>query len=326
MLNRSFLLPLIYLLSESQIRFDSSNIARFRKKIMEKSKIVTMFLKQAMIFVVGACMVTNCFSQNNEVIHLWPGKVPGEDSMKHPARLYHDTSRRVIRITDITDPIITVYTPHGKHKTGAGIIVCPGGGNKYLAINIEGEEVAKWLNQLGITAFVLQYRVPLKQTGALQDIQRAIRLIRSNAAKWKLEVNKIGVMGFSAGGNLSARAGTSFNKVTYTPIDAVDSLSCRPDFALLLYPGSMASGLDHKLIPELTVPKNTPPMFLFVANDDAVGVPLSFAYALHDAKVPMELHVVPKGGHGYGLRKGNSAAEAWPKLAEQWMKQLLLIK
>jgi len=261
-------------------------------------------------------------SINNEVIHLWPGKVPGEDSTKHPPRLYHDTSRGVVRITDITDPVITVYTPMGKQKTNVGMIVCPGGGNKYLAVNIEGEEVAAWLNQKGITAFVLQYRVPLKQKGALQDIQRSLRLIRSNAAKWKLDVNKIGVIGFSAGGILSARAGTSFKTITYPPIDAIDSLSCRPDFALLIYPGSLATGADHKLIPDLIVDKNTPPMFLFVANDDTIGLPLSFAYALHDAMIPMELHVYPKGGHGYGLRMGNPAAEAWPVLAEQWMKQM----
>jgi acetyl esterase/lipase len=150
-----------------------------------------------------------------------------------------------------------------------------------------------------------------------------MRLIRNNAAKWDLDKNKIGVMGFSAGGNLSARAGTSFNKITYPPVDAVDSLSCRPDFALLIYPGSLASGTDHKLIPELAIDKNTPPMFLFVANDDPVGLPLSFAYALHDAKISIELHVVPKGGHGYGLRKGNPAAEVWPILAEKWLKQII---
>ncbi|MEO6914257.1 MAG: alpha/beta hydrolase [Chitinophagaceae bacterium] len=271
-------------------------------------------------------MAQQCFSQSNEVIHLWPGKVPGEDGLKHAAKIYPDTSNGVIRLTDVTDPIITVYNAAGKKNNDAGVIVCAGGGNKYLAINLEGEEVAKWLNQLGITAFVLQYRVPHKQQGALQDIQRAIRLIRSDASKWKLDTHKIGVMGFSAGGILAAHAGTSFDKITYPPMDAIDSLSPRPDFALLIYPGSLASGPDHKLAPDLKIDKDTPPMFLFVANDDPIGVPLSFAYALHDARVPMELHVYPKGGHGYGLRKGNPAAEVWPSLATQWMKQEGIIK
>lgn len=283
-------------------------------------------MKHPVIFILFVLIISNCFSQSNEIIHLWPGKVPGEDSLKHSARLYHDTSRGVVRITDITDPIITVYLPKSKQNTNAGIIVCPGGGYKYLAINIEGEEVAKWLNEIGITAFVLQYRVPLKQQGALQDIQRAMRLIRSNASKWKLDKAKIGVIGFSAGGNLAARAGTSYTKVTYSPIDKIDSLPCRPDFAMLIYPGSLTTGKEHTLIPELAVDKNTPPMFLFGTNDDKIGLPLSFAYALHDAKVPLELHVYPKGGHGYGLRKGNPAAEAWPVLAEKWMKQIFEAK
>ena len=104
-------------------------------------------MKHPVIFILFVLIISNCFSQSNEVIHLWPGKVPGEDSLKHPARLYHDTSRRVVRITDITDPVITVYLPKSKQNTNAGIIVCPGGGYKYLAINIEGEEVAKWLNE-----------------------------------------------------------------------------------------------------------------------------------------------------------------------------------
>lgn len=276
--------------------------------------------------IILLAMTQQCFSQSSELIHLWPGKVPGEDGLKQAAKLYPDTSNGVVRLTDVTDPVITVYKPASKQNIDAGVIVCAGGGNKYLAINLEGEEVAKWLNQLGITAFVLQYRVPQKQKGALQDIQRAIRLIRSDASKWKLDTHKIGVIGFSAGGNLAARSGTSFDKITYSPVDAIDSLSSRPDFAMLIYPGSLASGPDHKLIPDLKVEKDTPPMFLFVANDDPVGVPLSFAYALHDAKISMELHVYPKGGHGYGLRKGNPAAEAWPSLAAQWMKHLGIMK
>ncbi|MEO5997145.1 MAG: alpha/beta hydrolase [Chitinophagaceae bacterium] len=273
---------------------------------------VIIFLLYINIFLCGN-------ARQNEIIHLWPGDVPGEDSAKHPARPYPDTRGNVIRITDINDPLVTLFVPKGKKNTGAAVIVCPGGGNKYLALNIEGDEVAAWLNELGIAAFVLQYRVPMKQKGALQDIQRAIRILRSNAAQWKLDTNKIGVMGFSAGGNLAGRATVSFNTTTYPPVDATDSLSCRPDFGILIYPGSLSSGPEHILKPEFAVDKNTPPIFLFVANDDGIGLPLSFGYALHDAKIPMELHVYPKGGHGYGLRKGNPAAEAWPPLAEKWM-------
>lgn len=271
-------------------------------------------------------LMTKCFSQNNEVIHLWKNIVPGSDSAKHPARVYPDTRGNVIRLTDITDPIVTVYPSKNIQQTNAGVIISPGGGNKYLAMNLEGTEIAAWLNKIGITAFVLQYRVPYQQKGSLQDIQRAIRLIRSKAKEWNIDTNKIGVIGFSAGGNLAARAATNFNNRTYAPEDKIDSLSCRPDFALLIYPGSLSKGSDHKLIPQLPVEKDDPPMFLFVANDDPIGLPLSFGYALHEAKVPMELHVYPKGGHGYGLRKGNPAAEAWPKLAENWLHTVLKTK
>jgi acetyl esterase/lipase len=280
---------------------------------MKKFKVL------AILFLITA----KCFSQENEVIKLWPGPVPGEQEVKHPANPAPTAKNGIKLITDITDPLITVYTPASGANPGIGIIISPGGGNKYLSVYTEGEDVAKWFAARGFTAFVLQYRVPDKRAGALQDIQRAIRLVRSNAAKWKLDVHKIGVMGFSAGGNLSARAGTEFKQKTYGAVDKADSLSCRPDFGVLIYPGGMATGPEHKLIPELTVDKNSSPMFLFVANDDPVGVPLSFAYALHDAKVPLEMHVVPTGGHGFGLYRGNGVAWEWPELAENWIKQLL---
>lgn len=269
---------------------------------------------------------TYCFSQKEEVLHLWKNKVPGEDSVKHTARVYPDDRGNVVRLTDITDPSLTVFLSKNIAQTNAGIIVCPGGGNKYLAWNSEGTEVTQWLNDIGITAFVLQYRVPNKQNGALQDIQRALRLIRSNAGRWNINPDNIGVLGFSAGGNLAARAATNFKNPTYSPQDKADSLSCRPDYAMLLYPGSLSKGPDHQLIPQLPVENTDPPVFIFVTNDDPIGLPLSFGYALHEAKVPLELHVYPKGGHGYGLRKGNHAAETWPKLAEAWLKNILKIK
>jgi len=274
----------------------------------------------AILFLLA---VTKCFSQGNEVIKLWPGLVPGEQEVKHPAKPAPTAKNGIKLITDVTDPLITIYTPSPGANVGIGIIICPGGGNKYLSVYTEGEDVAKWFVARGFTTFVLQYRVPDKRAGALQDIQRAIRLVRGNAAKWKLDTHKIGVIGFSAGGNLSARAGTEFKQKTYEAVDKADSLSCRPDFGMLIYPGGMATGPEHKLIPELTVDKNSSPMFLFVANDDPVGVPLSFAYALHDAKVPLEMHVVPTGGHGFGLYRGNGVAWEWPELAVNWINQLL---
>jgi acetyl esterase/lipase len=277
------------------------------------------------LIIIICCFIVDQAIAQSTIIKLWPGSVPGETLPKHPPEL-RDTLKRITRITNITDPDLIVYQPVTGKNLHAAVIISPGGGNKYLAIDIEGKEIAAWLSKLGYTAFILEYRVPLKQVGELQDIQRALSIIRSRSAEWKLDKNKIGVIGFSAGGNLSARAATAFKKRTYVAIDQLDSASCRPDFALLIYPGSLATGAQHTLIPELTVDRDTPPMFLFVAADDPVGMPLSMGYALKDAKVPFELHVYPEGKHGYGLRKGNPAAEAWPPLAEQWLNKYIINK
>jgi len=188
----------------------------------------------------------------------------------------------------------------------------------------EGTEIAEWLAKQGFTAFVLQYRVPKKQEGALMDIQRAIRLIRKDANIYGLKSNKLGVIGFSAGGSLSARAATHDAKKSYSPIDKTDSLSCRPDFVLLIYPAYLDQGTNRTLTPELIVNQNTPPMFIFATADDThSNSALVMTKALRDAKVPVEMHLLAKGGHGYGLRSGNNAGEIWPKLAETWLKNII---
>ena len=262
------------------------------------------------------------FSQTNEIIHLWPGQVPGEKEAKHPPVQTDNTSGNVLRISDITDPAMVVF-PAGNENNGASVIVCPGGGYNYLAIDKEGFEIAEWLNKLGFTAFVLQYRVPKKQEGALQDVQRAIRIVRSRAEKWNLDPDKLGIMGFSAGGSLSARASTMYDTETYPPIDATDELSARPDFTLLIYPAYLDRGENRSLTPELTVNENTPATFIFQTADDRLANgSLVYAGALRDAGVSVELHLLPEGGHGYGMRPGITAAETWPVLAEKWLRNL----
>jgi acetyl esterase/lipase len=274
-------------------------------------------MKKLIIALTFMMCLTNAYSQT--IIKLWPGAVPGETEPKHPAVL-RDTLKKVTRITDITDPLLTFYKPSSGTNKHTGIIVSAGGGNKYLAIDLEGTEVAQWLSKLGYTAFVLQYRVPNKQKGAEQDIQRAVRIVRSQAKTYGLDTAKIGVMGFSAGGNLSARGCTMYTQHLYTPVDKTDSLSARPSFGLLIYPGSLMNNTDHQLIPELKVDKNTPTIFIAVASDDQYAIPFPLAAALRENKIPFEMHVFPKGGHGYGLRKGNPAAETWPGLAEKWLE------
>ena len=267
------------------------------------------------------------YAQTRNTIHLWAGKVPGENEEKHEPIQTSNTRGNVIRLTDVTNPAVIVFEPDVSVNNGAGVIVCPGGGYKILAIDKEGYEVAEWLNKLGFTAFVLQYRVPDKQEEALFDIQRAIRVIRSKAPAWDLNTNKLGVLGFSAGGSLSARASTRYAVDTYAKMDSIDSISCRPDFAVLIYSSYLDDGENRSLTPELLVDNNTPPMFIFGTSDDRFGNgSLVMAAALRDNEVPVEVHLLQEGGHGYGMRPGNIAAETWPLLAEDWLNKVVINK
>ncbi|MCX6326722.1 MAG: alpha/beta hydrolase [Bacteroidia bacterium] len=264
------------------------------------------------------------FSQKKDIIYLWPGKVPGETKEKQAPAI--DTARKdnVQRYNEVTNPAIEVWLPDPKINNGAGVIICPGGGYRKLAYDKEGTEIAAWLNKLGFAAFVLQYRIPDKKEGALQDVQRALRIVKNNSQKWNIDPEKTGVMGFSAGGSLSARASTLFNKRTYSPVDKADSLSCRPSFAMLIYPAYLDQGTNLTLTPELQLSKDVPPMYIFQTADDQFGnSALVMAGALRDAKLSVELHILPTGGHGYGLRPGKSAPDTWPLLAEKWLRDIL---
>ena len=261
-------------------------------------------------------------AQTRDTIYLWNNKVPGEEEAKHMPVQTNNTKGNVIRLTDITNPALVVFEPEKQNNSGVGIIICPGGGYNILAIDKEGYEIAEWLNNIGFTAFVLQYRVPNKQQGALNDIQRAIRIIRSNSLKYNLNPEKIGVLGFSAGGSLCARAATGFTNDTYEKLDSIDTLSSRPNFAMLIYPAYLDKGANRSITPELKITKETPPFFIFGTTDDTYGnSSLVMTTALRDNKIPVELHLLPKGGHGYGLRPGNKAAETWPNLAKIWLEE-----
>ena len=263
-------------------------------------------------------------SQNKELMNLWPGKVPGELKEKQPPVVAVSENDKILRYSEVTNPAIEVYLPDPANKNGSAVIVCPGGGYQILAYDLEGTEIAAWLNKLGYTAFVLQYRIPEKKDGALQDAQRAIRLIRDNSKKWNIDPERTGIMGFSAGGSLSARTSILFNKKTYPPVDKADSLSCRPSFTMLIYPAYLDQGPNYTLTPELELGKDVPPFFIFQTADDPYGnSALVMAGALRNAKLPVELHLLPEGGHGYGLRTGKVAGETWPILAEKWLRSIL---
>ena len=281
-------------------------------------------MKNLFVFILLLFLTINSYSQNNSLIYLWPGKVPGELKEKQLPATDTSKNNNVLRYSEVTNPAIEVFLPDPAINKGSGIIICPGGGYKILAYDKEGTEIAARLNKLGFAAFVLQYRIPDKKEGALQDVQRAMRIVRSVSKEWNIDPEKIGVMGFSAGGSLSARASTLFNKSTYSAVDKTDSLSCRPSFTLLIYPAYLDQGPDLSLTPELQLGKEVPPMFIFQTADDNYGnSALVMATALRNAKLPFELHMLAKGGHGYGLRPGNVAAEVWPSLAEKWLGSVI---
>jgi acetyl esterase/lipase len=280
-------------------------------------------MKKITTIILMVCSFT-AFSQKHDLIYLWPGKVPGELKEKQSPSIEASRNDNVIRFSEVTNPAIEVYLPDRSVNNGSAIIVCPGGGYRILAYDKEGTEIASWLNKLGFAAFVLQYRIPDKKEGALQDVQRAMRIVRSVANRWNIDPGKIGVMGFSAGGSLSARASTLFNKSTYSAVDKTDSLSCRPSFTLLIYPAYLDQGPDLSLTPELQLSKEVPPTFIFqTADDDYGNSSIVMAAALRNAKLPFEFHMLAKGGHGYGLRSGIDAAEVWPLLAEKWLRSVI---
>jgi len=260
-----------------------------------------------------------------ETIQLWPKGHLGETGK--PAYIVMPSEGdNITRLTDVIDPSITVYKPAVTQAPTAAVLVCPGGGYNILAIDLEGTEIAEWLNSNGITAVVLRYRVPDNRSGAFEDAQRAMSLIRYRATDWNIDPERVGIIGFSAGANLAARLSTNFQVRSYDPLDEIDQLSCRPNFAMLIYPYLLAK--DGKLADNLPVGSDTPRTILVHAQDDWVKAESSILYylALKQANVSSELHVFPSGGHGYGLRPSEHAVSGWPKLCEVWLQKTGVIK
>ncbi|HLY79709.1 MAG TPA: alpha/beta hydrolase [Caulobacteraceae bacterium] len=282
---------------------------------------------------------------------IWPGKAPDQPAVSKPESVHNEATdasagsvRNWTAVTDVSQPTITVYAPQGRN-TGVAAVVFPGGGYQVLAIDLEGTEICDWLTSRGVTCVLLKYRVPdsgptwkehqryyPKVQTALQDAQRALGLVRQHAAQWQVDPHKVGVIGFSAGGHLVAAVSTHFAQRTYAPVDAADALSCRPDFAIAIYPGHLwahededpatRNDTDLGLRPDIQVRPDTPPTFLLQAeNDDEDGVQQSLAYyvALQKAGVPTEMHLYAQGGHAFGLRTPALPIGHWPALVEQWL-------
>jgi acetyl esterase/lipase len=314
--------------------------------IMEITKMKKQITR--MMIVLLTVFAVSMFAQE-KVIKLWPDGVPNS-KVSETYKEEMDTTGSWPRISKVTEPRIDYYpAPVGK-ANGTAVVVCPGGGYGILAIGHEGVKIAEWLNSLGISAFVLKYRLPSdeimndKKVGPLQDVQQAIRIVRRNAKEWDINPNKIGVMGFSAGGHLASTASTHYNDKVY---DVTDETSARPDFSLLIYPViSMDAAITHmgsrenllgknasqelvdKYSNELQVTKDTPPAFLVHSLDDnVVPVQNSFNYvlALKKNNVSGELHIYEKGGHGYGLGKTGGTKSSWPEACVKWLKVMRMM-
>ena len=262
-------------------------------------------------------------------LDLWPAAPPGEKG-EFPAEKMTEQKgpvRPIKVIANVTKPALTVFRPAKDKDTHAAVLVCPGGGYNILAWDHEGTEVAEWLNSLGVTAVVLKYRVPRRKDqpfhlAPLMDAQRAMSLVRSKAKEWDLDPKKIGILGFSAGGHLAAATATNFDKRAYEPIDYIDKVSSRPDFAVLIYPAYLVEKGKDTLNPEIRVTKETPPTFFAHAGDDGVSPENSalMYLALKRAGVPSELHIYRSGGHGFGLRPNGNPATSWPARCEEWLR------
>ena len=314
-------------------------------------------------------------SPGHTQIPIWPATAPDPQPVSGPETTKTDTKDLVAGkpwtyVENVTTPTMTIYSPTGANSspngknTGAAIVVFPGGGYQILAIDLEGTEVCDWLTQKGITCVLLKYRVtnvgPYPKSGpypespmALEDAQRALRLVRLHAADWHINPHKIGVLGFSAGGHLTVATSVYFDKRVYAPIDAADQLSCRPDFAVAIYPGHLSrasaeydAGMGTKkfalplpdplatvddnlgLNPDIAVTSETPPTFLLQAEDDHVDSvydSLSYYIALKKAGVPAEMHLYAQGNHAFGLRRTKLPITAWPQLVETWLGTMGMI-
>ena len=252
--------------------------------------------------------------------------MPGEaDTTKPTDNLI--AGKRVVRLGNVYTPTLTVYPAPKSKNTGTAVMVCPGGGYHILAMDLEGTEVCEWLNSVGVTAALLKYRVPRRPgrevyAAPLQDAQRAMGILRSRAAEWGYRPDRIGALGFSAGAHLSAALSNNAEARSYDRVDTADDATCRPDFAVLIYPGLLTQkDQGDRLASELPVSAKTPPTFLAMAEDDGVRVENALFYflALKNAKVPAEMHLYPEGGHGYGLRSSRFTVTTWPKRVEEWL-------
>jgi acetyl esterase/lipase len=297
-----------------------------------RSSVVTLFL------LAGRLMAAEPL-----VVDLWPGKPPGDVGITGEEKFielmvngkpYQVGGRPTKWLTNVSKPTLTVYRPAKDKDTGTAMLICPGGGYHNLGWDVEGEEVAVWLNSIGVTGIILKYRCPRRPgdekgvppAGPLKDAQRAVSLVRCRAKEWGINPNRIGMVGFSAGGHLVGSTATKFEKRTYDAVDDIDKLSCRPDFGIMLYSGYFK--VKDGLTPTVETPAKAPPLFFVHCSDDPISEvehSVAFYLALKRAKIDTELHLYETGGHGFAVRNTGEPCNAWTEARVNWLRKHKLL-
>ncbi len=300
-----------------------------------------MRFTSVLTLIVGVCVACPAVgAENPQVVQIWPGTPPeepgtiGEEMVRMSPKLDRkqvEVTESTRLITNVTKPTLTVYRPAKDKDTGTAILICPGGGYWDLYWQLEGEEVAAWLNSLGVTGIILKYRVPRRSDEVkgeparrpLQDAQRAVSLVRGKAGEWGIKPQQIGMVGFSAGGHLAIATATSFEQRTYEPTDDVDKISCRPDFAIAAYSGYLKAKDKDELAPYLHIPPGTPPIFLAHGGADIISPPehsVLMYLSLRKAGIPAELHVYATAAHDFAVRPSDHPCSTWTTACAAWLR------
>jgi acetyl esterase/lipase len=292
---------------------------------------------------VAVCLTTKiAFGGEPLVVDIWPGKpagdvgITGEEKffeLKVGGKPYQVAGKPTKWLTNVSHPTLTIYRPATDKDSGAAMLIAPGGGYHNLGWDVEGTEIAEWLNTIGVTGIILKYRCPRRPgdtkgvpaPGPLKDAQRAVSLVRSRAKEWGIDPRRIGMIGFSAGGHLVGSTATNFDRRSYEPGDAIDQVSCRPDFGIMAYSGYFKIKDTGELSPTVRTPPDTPPLFFVHASDDAVSEvehSVTFYLALKRAKIDAEMHIYSSGGHGFGVRPSAESCSHWTEPCVQWLRKL----
>lgn len=265
-------------------------------------------------------------AEPDSVVNIWPGKAPGDGAPARAESVRKSTSAAGPQkeVFDVYTPQLEIFKPAKDQDTGVSILILPGGGFSVLKMDYEGEDCATWLNSIGVTGIVIKYRVPQRPGApsrywpAFQDTQRAMSLVRSKVKEWGLDPKRIGLLGFSAGSVVGAVAEGNYEHRSYQALDEIDKVSCRPDFAMLIYPGTLLDK-DGKMVSDVKISKQTPPTFIAVANNDKTENAIAVYQALKQAGVSTEMHIYADGEHGFGMRPTTQPHGTWTKRMEEWM-------